>query len=97
MLCLRKYLIADLLEAIPHRMLGSHLTLNRTLATHILLVRLQPQPPPPYHREKLVIIDFDIAHPFLLSSRKSRQRPLTLVELDDHSSGRLREDSTTTS
>src|SRR3954464_1245228 len=61
--------IANLLEAIPHRMLGSHFTLNRTLATHILLVRLQPQPPPPSHREKLVIIDFDIAHPFLLSSR----------------------------
>src|SRR3954463_9796203 len=30
-------------------MLGSHLTLNRTLATHILLVRLQPQPLPPPH------------------------------------------------
>src|SRR3954468_12274292 len=49
-------------------MLGSHLTLNRTLATHILLVRLQPN-----HYPLLTVrswlFDFDIAHPFLLSSR----------------------------
>src|SRR3954464_955379 len=54
-------------------MLGSHLTLNRTLATHILLVRLQPQPlPPPRLAVRSWLFDFDIAHPFLLSSRTSR-------------------------
>src|ERR1043165_8521098 len=45
-------------------MLGSHLTLNRTLATHILLVRLQPQPLPPSHREKLVILILIYLTPF---------------------------------
>src|SRR3954463_1944127 len=51
-------------------MLGSHLTLNRSLATHILLVRLQPQPlPPPHLTVRSWLSDFDIAHPFLLSSR----------------------------
>src|SRR4051812_11020472 len=51
-------------------MFGSHLTLNRTLATHILLVRLQPQPlPPPLLTVRSWLFDFDIAHPFLLSSR----------------------------
>src|SRR3954467_7418645 len=54
-------------------MLGPHLTLNRTLATHILLVRLQPQPlPPPHPTVRSWLFDFDIAHPFLLSSRTSR-------------------------
>src|SRR4051812_4718559 len=51
-------------------MLSSHLTLNRSLATHILLVRLQPQPlPPPRLAVRSWLFDFDIAHPFLLSSR----------------------------
>src|SRR5215203_4742623 len=51
-------------------MLGSHVTLNITLATHILLVRLQPQPlPPPHLTVRSWLFDFDIAHPFLLSSR----------------------------
>src|SRR4051812_33634478 len=50
-------------------MFGSHLTLNRTLATHILLVRLQPQPlTPPHLTVRSWLFDFDIAHPFLLSS-----------------------------
>src|SRR3954465_5400048 len=65
--------MARLLEALPHRMLGSHLTLIRTLATYILLVRLQPQPPsPPHLAVRSWLFDFDIAHPFLLSSRTSR-------------------------
>src|ERR1043165_8630807 len=67
-LCLLSRWIARLLEAIPHRMLGSHLTLNRTLATHILLVRLQPQPLP-LLTVRSWLFDFDITHPFLLSSR----------------------------
>src|ERR1041384_3884454 len=50
-------------------MLGSHLTLNRSLATHILLVRLQPQPLPPPHLTVRSYLIVDIAHPFLLSSR----------------------------
>src|SRR3954466_10811183 len=51
-------------------MLGSHLTLNRPLATYILLVRLQPQPlSPPHLTVRSWLSDFDIAHPFLLSSR----------------------------
>src|SRR4051812_7837001 len=51
-------------------MLGPHLTLNRPLATYILLVRLQPQPlPPPHLMVRSWLSDFDIAHPFLLSSR----------------------------
>src|SRR3954471_19550274 len=54
-------------------MLGSHLTLNRTLATYILLVRLQPQPlPPPHLTVRSWLFDLYIAHPFLLSSRTSR-------------------------
>src|SRR3954464_9495426 len=54
-------------------MLGPHLTLNRSLATYILLVRLQPQPlPPPRFAVRSWLFDFDIAHPFLLSSRTSR-------------------------
>src|SRR3954465_12578151 len=65
--------MARLLEALPHRMLGSHLTLIRTLATYILLVRLQPQPPsPPHLAVRSWLFDFDIAHPFLFSSRTSR-------------------------
>ena len=57
-----------MLEVLPHRMLGSHLTLNITLATHILLVRLQPQSLP-LLTVRSWLFDFDIAHPFLLSSR----------------------------
>src|SRR3954463_4247429 len=67
--CVSRWIVR-LLEALPHRMLGSHLTLNRTLATHILLVRLQPQPlTPPHLTVRSWLFDFDIAHPFLLSSR----------------------------
>src|SRR3954470_6425046 len=53
-------------------MFGSRLTLNRTLATYIWLVRLQPQPlPPPHLVVRSWLFDFDIAHLFLLSSRTS--------------------------
>src|SRR3954468_17718399 len=62
--------IARLLEALPHRMLGSHLTLNRSLATYILLVRLQPRPPPPPHlvvRSWLFDFDMTLGLSFLFS------------------------------
>ena len=78
-------------------MLGSHLTLNRTLATHILLVRLQPQPLPPSYREKLVILILIQLTPFFSLSRTLCERSWTTEELDDPSSGRLRGDSTMTS
>src|SRR3954467_13549071 len=79
-------------------MLGSHLTLNRTLATHILLVRLQPQPlPPPHLMVRSWLFDFDIAHPLSSLFSHVLRRLWTSVDLDDPSSGRLREDSTTTS
>src|SRR3954469_16178128 len=76
-------------------MLGSHLTLNRSLANHILLVRLQPQPlPPPRLVVRSWLFDFDIAHPFLLSSRTSRddfgiQWSSTILLLDAFAETRL--------
>src|SRR3954469_13030357 len=69
-------------------MLGPHLLLNRTLATYILLVRLQPQPlPPPHLAVRSWLFDFDIAHPFLLFSRTlcddfGLQWSLTILPLD---------------
>src|SRR3954467_11639641 len=77
-------------------MLGPHLTLNRTLATHILLVRLQPQPlPPPLLTVRSWLFDFDIAHPFVLSSRTSRddfglQWSSTILLLDAFAKARRR-------
>src|SRR3954470_4747237 len=79
-------------------MLSSHLTLNRTLATHILLARLQLQPlPPPHLTVRSWLSDCSYSSPLSSLFSHVMRRPWTLVELDDHSSGRLREDSTTTS
>src|SRR3954462_12167828 len=79
-------------------MLGSHLTLNRTLATHILLVRLQPQPlTPPHLTVRSWLFDFDIAHPLSSLFSHVLRRLWTSADLDDPSSGRLRNNSTTTS
>src|SRR3954467_10572350 len=65
-------------------MLGSHLTLNRTLATHILLVRLQPQPlPPPHLTVRSWLFDFDIAHPLSSLFSHVTRRLWTSVEFDD--------------
>src|SRR3954465_15669324 len=54
-------------------MLGSHLTLNSTLAPSYIASRAatSTSPPPPL-AVRSWLSDFDIAHPFLLSSRTSR-------------------------
>src|ERR1041385_4394732 len=68
-------------------MIGSHLTLNRSLATYIMLLRLQPQPLPPSYREKLVTRLVDISHPFfsllhMLCNDLGFQRSSTTLLLD---------------
>src|SRR3954469_23438887 len=54
-------------------MLGSHLTMNRPLATIYCQCGCNLNHlPPPHLAVRSWLFDFDIAHPFLLSSRTSR-------------------------
>src|SRR3954468_11950541 len=61
-----------------------------------MLVRLQPQPlPPPHLAARSWLFDFDIAHPFLLSSRTfcddfGLQWSLTILPLDAFAKARRR-------
>src|SRR3954467_5697244 len=53
-------------------MLGSHLTLNRSLATSYIASAAATSTTTPLLTVRTWLFDFDIAHPFLLSSRTSR-------------------------
>src|SRR3954467_5016405 len=53
-------------------MFGSHLTLNRTLVTSYIASAVATSTTrPPHLAVRSWLFDFDIAHPFLLSSRTS--------------------------
>src|SRR3954470_9381088 len=53
-------------------MLGSHLTLIRSLATSYIASAAATSTTTPLLTVRSWLFDFDIAHPFLLSSRTSR-------------------------
>src|SRR3954467_7414965 len=53
-------------------MLGSHLTLNRSLATSYIASAAATSTTTPLLNVRSWLFDFDIAHPFLLSSRTFR-------------------------
>src|SRR4051812_37906990 len=78
-------------------MLGSHLTLIRSLATSYIAsaAATSTTSPPPLLTVISWLFDFDIAHPFLLSSRTSRndfglQWSSTILLLDSFAKTRRR-------
>src|SRR3954466_7437496 len=68
-------------------MLGPHLTLNRTLATSYIASAAATSTTTPLLTVRSWLFDFDIAHPFLISSRTfcddlGLQRSSTILLLD---------------
>ena len=78
-------------------MLGSHLTLNRLLATSYIARAAATSTTTPILPWEVSYKTFDIDHLFLFSFTHVMQRSWTSEELDDPSSRRFRGDSTMTS